>query len=103
MYPVEPIHYVAHAMDVPILLESVEGDPYVEKDGALLYQETVRSSEKEILWYERAPDASIGGHGLGCDAREFEIAWLGQFIDLKNSDNFTCPVRIANLRIETTV
>ena len=92
-FDVEPIHYVAHAMDVPILLESVEGDPFVKKDGALLYQETVSSSEKEILWYARAPDASVGGHGLGCDASKFEIAWLGQFIDLNNANSFKCRKR----------
>ncbi len=91
MYPIEAIHYVGHARNVPILLESVDGDPFVPNENALLYQQTVSSPQKEIVWYPRDPAA--GGHGLGCVAREYEISWVSQFIEMKNPAGFRCRKR----------
>ena len=83
MLPIEPIHYVAHALDVPILLENGEYDQSVAPEDALFYQQTVSSTKKEMHMYPL-------GHRLSCDVREHKIAWMGRHVSLKDADSFRC-------------
>jgi dienelactone hydrolase len=69
MWPIEPIHYVAHAAPAALLFQNGTADRMVPAADALRYQ-AAGSEPKTVLWYEAA-------HRLGPEAFEESVAWLG--------------------------
>ncbi len=83
MYEIDPIHYVVHVINTPILLQNGENDQTVKTDAASLYQQSVSSEHKELRWYPT-------GHFLSCKATMDAIEWLSNYIELNNHDNYQC-------------
>ncbi len=68
MWPIEPIHYVAHAAPAALLFQNGTEDTAVPPADGLRYQEA-GSRPKTTLWYE-------AGHGLTRRAVGDAVAWL---------------------------
>jgi dienelactone hydrolase len=75
MWPIEPIHYVAHADPAALLFLNGTEDELVPPADALRFQEA-GSEPKTVRWYE-------AGHGLPREAIDDEIAWLAELIGIE--------------------
>ncbi|MEZ5490288.1 MAG: hypothetical protein R3F50_08210 [Gammaproteobacteria bacterium] len=83
MFDIDPIHYVLHIGNVPILLQNGEDDRVIPKGAALLYQNTVSSDSKKVVWYPT-------GHFLSCDATKEALSWLSEYIEVEVDSDYQC-------------
>jgi dienelactone hydrolase len=74
MWPIEPVHFVAHAAPAALLFQSGRQDRAVPLPDAVRYQ-LAGSEPKDILWYD-------AGHGLGTEAEHDRAHWLEQHIGI---------------------
>ena len=83
MYAIDPIHFVMHIPDMPILLQNGENDQNIDREAALLFQQTVSSSQKVMIMRPV-------GHMLSCDLTREALQWLGMYITLGDVSNYNC-------------
>ena len=74
MWPIEPVHYVAHAAPTPLLFQNGTLDEAVPPADGLRYQ-NAGSEPKTMLWYEE-------GHGISPAAFDDAMVFLHDHIGL---------------------
>ena len=62
MWPIEPIHFIAHASPTPILFQNALQDQFSDPQDALRYQEAA-GEPRQVIWYDSEhwplPDAAF--------------------------------------------
>jgi hypothetical protein len=72
MWPIEPLHYVAHAAPAALLFQNGTEDALVPPADALRYQ-AAGSEPKTVLWY-------AAGHGLPPESFRDAVKWLEDYV-----------------------
>ncbi len=74
MWPIEPIHFVAHAAPAALLFQNGRQDRLVPLPDGVRYQ-LAGSEPKEAIWYD-------AGHSLGMQSQRDQAEWLQQHIGI---------------------